>query len=586
VVTRSRVLGWLEDPRAPRRVLALGLALALPSLAIGLFCDDHEFIAALEHRLAFSMPWWDLYRFTPATADGVRAAVKWGEYPWWTAPELHLHFFRPLASALLSLDYAVFGRAALFWHLHSLAWYGALLAAAGALFRRVLSPATASLALLVFALSDANVMPFAWPSARHCVLAAFFSATGLVCHVRARRDGWRAGRWLAPASFVVGLTCGESALGGVAFAVAYDLAGPAPGTLRERATRSLAPAVPALVYLPLYAAAGFGARGSAGYLSPLSEPGAFFAAAVTRAPVLLCDAILGVPSELGNVTGARGLAIAGAIATVLFVLLWVAVAPAVPQDERATVRWLALGSLVAMAAGVGGFPGARELLVPNLGFAAIAAVTLRHGFGAGPLALVRRAGLGLLALMHVGLAPLLQVGNQLSMRVMGGATEVAALQIALHADLAGRIRVVAASDPMIGMFAPAVLASQNEAPLGCWAWLSGVRADMVVERTGRGSFALSPKGTTFLRGSFEALFRAPWLPLHVGDEQAVCGARVRVASLEGTLPSRIEITTDEDLDAPTGAWLAWQAGYLRNFAFPPVGESLTIPWTAGPSGVF
>jgi hypothetical protein len=29
--------------------------------------------------------------------------------PWWTSPELKLAFFRPLASALVALDYALFG---------------------------------------------------------------------------------------------------------------------------------------------------------------------------------------------------------------------------------------------------------------------------------------------------------------------------------------------------------------------------------------------------------------------------------------------------------------------------------------------
>jgi hypothetical protein len=183
----------LSQPRAPRIIIGFALLLALPSLALGFFADDYLFIASLDRRLSFNAPWWDLYRFTPAGARALRRLIVEGRFPWWTAPDFRVHLVRPLSSALLAFDHAVFGHHALGWHLHSLLWYAALLAAAGAFFRSVLPTRSATLALLVFALSDANVFPFSWLSARHGLQAATFVTVGITAHVRARRNDWRAG---------------------------------------------------------------------------------------------------------------------------------------------------------------------------------------------------------------------------------------------------------------------------------------------------------------------------------------------------------------------------------------------------------
>ncbi len=96
-----------------RAVVALGLALALPSLGIGFFADDYSLIGELEHRFTYNPRWWDLYQFFPGGADLTRRMIAGGDDPWWSAPDLRLHLLRPLPSALIALDHAVFGRWAL-----------------------------------------------------------------------------------------------------------------------------------------------------------------------------------------------------------------------------------------------------------------------------------------------------------------------------------------------------------------------------------------------------------------------------------------------------------------------------------------
>jgi hypothetical protein len=541
----------------------------------------------LERRFEYDPPWWDVFVQTPDGPGAAARLIASGEIPWWTAPDLKMHFHRILPSLQLALSRVLFGHAPLGWHVGSLLWYLALLCAAAAFFRQVLPGATANLALLVFALSDANVFPFAWPAALYAPMAATFAALGSLAHVRLRRDGWKPGLWLGPAALVAGLLAGEAALGGFAFVIAYDVAGPARGSLRERASRAAPMALLALAYLAVYAAADGGARGSGGYISPLSEPGAFVAAAAMRVPVLLGDVVVGVPADFAFLGYGAVLAAVGAVATALFVLFLRACAPHLSGDERTALPWLALGALGAMAVGLGGLVGSRDLLVANLGFAPVLAVALRAGFtaaaGAGRSL---RAGAWGLALVHVVAAPIGQLVNEAMLFITARATEATARAIEREAAGAARVMIVSASDPMASWYPLAVLASGSSAPLPCWSWLSGVPADVTLTRTGPASFSIEPHGTTFLRAPFETLDRSPHLAFHPGDEVVTCGVKVRVAAVDGGLPSRVEVTGSADLDAPGTAWLAWQSGAMTKVTFPRTGESVTIPWSLGPSGMF
>jgi hypothetical protein len=341
----------------------------------------------------------------------------------------------------------------------------------------------------------------------------------------------------------------------------------------------------AALYLTIYAAAGCGASGGAGYLSPLSEPAAYVAAAVTRFPILLADGILGIPAEMANFGIARGLAITGLVAAVVAGILLRAALPRASSTEVVALQWLLPGAFMAMLGALGGFPVAREIMVPNLGLAPALAVLLVHGFAAGSGAIARRAGAGFLVFAHLGLGPLTQLGNEQKLKAIARAAETVAHDAARGIDGRGRLRILEASDPMVGLYSDAVIASEGGTAT-CSAWLAGVHADMAVERTGPRTFALAPRGTTFLNGAFEDLYRASWNPMSVGDERPICGAVVRVAALEDGMPSRIDVTADADLDDPSTPWLAWQDGSLRTFKFPPPGATSVIAWTPGPMGLF
>jgi len=573
----------LRSSRAPAALAGIGLFLALPTIAIGFYADDLMLTGALERRLPFNPPWWDLYRLIPANAHA--AQLEHGFVPWWSAPHLHIRFVRPLASALLGIDHALFGDAPLGYHLHSLVWWAALLAIARVAFEAWLPPPTSTLALAVYAFSTAHGYPVGWASARHELVATVCVAGGLAL-MTAGGGETATRRWRALGAFVMGLAASEGAIGGLAFAVMLDVAGPAAAfrSWQARLRRAAPWGLTALAYLACYASVDGGARESGGYFSPLASPGRFVQVGILRYPVFLANALAGVPAEFAVIGAARAVAILGVVAAGAVALLWRLSRDRVEAKERDAIRWLLPGALMAVAACLGAFPGARVLEIGELGFAALIAVILRHAFSRGPHAALRRSIGGLLAALHLVLSPLAVLANLAATVQIRQKTDLVAEQAAAAIEGADHALLLAASDPMVSVYAPLKLASGGRAH-GCWSWISGAKADVRLTRTSLSTVTVEPLGITLMNGPFETLYRDPAIAFHEGDEVAVCGETVTVRRVEGGLPAAIEIRVDE-MDEPRVALLAWQDGALRRLAAPKVGASVVIPWSPGPSGFF
>src|SRR5262249_42881788 len=143
----------------------------------------------------------------------IHGLVQRGPYPWWTLPELKLAFWRPLSSALETLDHHLFGRNAVGYHVHSVVWYLALVAICGALLRRALQGALGVLALLLFAVDDAHILPAGWIANRNALVAVAPALAGLWAHLEWREAGRAWARPLSLVGLALGLTGGEAALG-------------------------------------------------------------------------------------------------------------------------------------------------------------------------------------------------------------------------------------------------------------------------------------------------------------------------------------------------------------------------------------
>ena len=557
--------------------MAAAFFFALPSLAVGFFADDYILRAVLHHALPINPPWYDLYFFVPAGAEAHRAAMHLGEFTWWTAADLKVHLFRPLGSALIAFDEHVFGDAAAGWHLHSIAWYLALVIAVAGLYRRVLPRATGTVALFLFAMCESHVQPYGWPSSRHATVAAFAGVLALHAYLRDCDESWAPGRWLAALGLAVGLAAGETAVELVPFGLSFALLGPvSPG--RDWRARLIA-ALPALGvvvgYVALYKLGGYGVAHSGEYVDPATSPFAFAFAALTRVPLFLADAVVLVPADFGVIFPVGPLIAVGVVAAAALALLYRACRPAIPEEERLALRWLVPGALLALLPGVGGFPGARLLLVADIGFAALFGALLPRAFAriAGQAGLVlwaRRVGGGFLATLHFGFAPLLMIAATLNATRMARANESVAFDADLGSASRARAFVLAASDPMVAIYPPALIAVRSPERLSCWAVFSVAKSSHVLTRTGVSTFTLEPVGTTLLHGAFEKLYRPDDEPMQVGDGGEIlrrdrprrrasgreafadCDRSRRAARVAGGAPARVEGGAAAPVEAPRG----------------------------------
>ncbi len=116
---------------------------------------------------------------------------------------------------------------------------------------------------------------------------------GLWAHLRWRLDGWRAGRWSAPALAALGLAAGETGLAALAYLVAWEICERRPGWRRALSPTALLIAA----YFIVYRLAGWGAHGSGTYLDPFGDPGGFLRELPARLAILFGNLVLATPID-------------------------------------------------------------------------------------------------------------------------------------------------------------------------------------------------------------------------------------------------------------------------------------------------
>ncbi|HEY3801165.1 MAG TPA: hypothetical protein VGL61_01110 [Kofleriaceae bacterium] len=553
----DKVLG---SKRALAVAIAIPLVFAALSLGLGFVTDDQGFRAVLH---AGARPAWDLFGFQRGDVAENALAIRHGHLAWWAAPDLKIHFLRPLTGILFAADDRVFGDAALGYHVHSLLWFALLLAGVAALYRAILPPAAATLGVAIFGLAAAHTDAFAWLSARHVLVGGAGAAWALAIYVRA--PGKR--RWLGLVPLAIGLCGSEAALGAIPIWCALVM-------WREPAWRArLRECAPAIVlgvaYLVAYTALGGGTRGSDGYHDPFADPLGFCALAMVRVPILLGDAALAIPAELSFVASHAALAVAGVVAVGVVAIAWRSTRP---HDRLLLI--LALGGLVAVLPGVAGYPAGRVLVVPDVAFAAVLGAILAR---AGAASFAGKLACGVVAVAHLIWSPLLELHDQHALARRGRFVERVAREVTELVPPGSRAIIVAASDPFVFMYPRAVLAEESRGTVTCWSVLSAAQSRHRVTRTGEHDFTVEAIDRPLLDGSFDALFRSPDRPFSVGDTVDQCGATIRIAALEHGLPSRLAISYQRRLDDPKLAFLAWRDHHLQRFTLPALGESIELP---------
>lgn len=571
------MIAWLERQlsrrgarHAPLLAAFLLTAVAVPS---GRATEDWVFQSVARGQ-AHLFPWvvnlWGSDALIPESErPGVLAYLKMtGLTPWIAYERFKVVLWRPLASLTHHLDYRLAPDSPWIWHLHSLLWYVALVAAVGALYRRLLpQPWIATLATLLYAIDDAHGHTVGWVMNRNALVAALLGVLALVAHDRARRDGWRPGRWLAPLGLALALGASEYGVAVIAYFVAHSLTlDPGRGARRWLPQLGWIGVVGAWAWL--YRAAGSGTVGSGVYLDPLSNPLGFARSAGGRFVALLGGQIAGPPSDLWNDPPPPLWLVAGLACLVILFLapaLWRA------ATSSAELRFFGLGALGALLPLIAAFPEDRLLVLPGIGAFAVLAALI-----SGLVAAERPVWLTLVV-AHLVIAPLLLPWRSLTM-----ARYEARLALARSSALAAPspevtdLVLLSAPDYFFGAMIRLTATAAGEKPPKHVFVLAGTTNSIEVERPDPNSLLVRPAGGYFAR-TFNRIYRGENYPLAVGQGFVGDGVEFKVMELDARgAPATIRFRFGGRLEAARFRFLQHSGGRYVPFVLPPVGARVVV----------
>ncbi|MCP4896742.1 MAG: hypothetical protein GY906_07160 [bacterium] len=588
-------------------VFLLGVASVAPSVFSGFILDDLIYMEILEGRIEGFPPSRDLFEFFSGDAATMMDHAEKGDVPWWVWDELKIVFFRPLSELLWRVDFALFGRHAVFYHLHSLLWWALLLAAVGALLRRVLPPTAALLAFALFALDESHSLPAAWISNRNALVALAPAMLGILAHLRWREEGWRPGSWLAPTFMVISLLGGETGLAGFAYLFAYELF--RRGNLRQRAAALLPATLVFAGYVVLYRTLGYGSLGSGLYIDPVAESAAYLSSAMIRIPTLLGGALTGLISDLSIVMPdlAPIQATVGVLAVGLIIGMLKLSWPRLDEKTRGAVLWLGVGSLLATLPVVATFPSDRLLLGPAIGLCAVLSIVIhqcwqrwrvRAGQEPGSeisdstsqqsLAVKRPARVAwilacaFLVLIHLVWAPFYSLVMQTGIIFQAKASE--AIAGSFEASPERDLVLLNAPDHVVAIYLP-VIRDHLRLPMPkSWRVLSLAPYNVEISRTSANKLKYQVIDGEMMESIFEVLYRNPDHALRQGDVLHREMLSVEILEVGGHGPTQIAFTFDRSLDDSTIDLMAWRDRELVKIAPPPIGTTIEIERTFGPAG--
>jgi hypothetical protein len=582
-VQRFLNLSHLSPTRALCLCLGVGFLLCLPGLQLGLVADDYMHIAVLEKILPIGGPL-DLFDWAPGNPEAIQPRIAHGPYPWTTDPNVRVVFFRPLSSALIALDHALFRNCVPLQHAHSMIWYGLIILACHLLFRRSLPGTVAFLALLLFAMDESHLFAAVWLANRNALVAAVPALFGLCAHVRWREDGWKPGLPLSLLGYAVGLLGGETALGALAYLAAYELfAG--PGRRSRRLSASLPATGLVLVYLAVYKTLGYGAMGSGFYIDPIGEPWKYLSQAPFRMVALIGAQLVGFPADLWAVgwfmhpvsvlSGLAGIA----LIAVLLKSNW----SLVTEGERRLLSWMVPGTALSMLPVAATVPTSRLLLVPSVGVSVLLAVVLHAWWQARKSAFLRRghaAACWFLVVVHLLLPAAAWPTASMGFAMIAKKVERDAMSPQTDAAMAGASRYVllVAPDPMVNVYIPIMRAVKRHEPMPeGWLIVSPCPCPHRVRRTAPNRLEMEIIGGSIGNQLADFLFSNGDHPFRVGHKVEVAGAVITVLEANDIGPTRFAVEFDRPLEDPALRFLSAKNGYLERMTVPAVGEEVVIP---------
>ncbi len=593
----QRFLTW-SQARPVRNGILFATLLCLPTVLSGWMLDDWIHRAAILGRIPIHHPdAFTLFTFGNGVKADVMARTQFG-YGWWTLPDLRLQFFRPLSSLTHIFDETVLGPHAWLQHVHSLLWQAAGIAASAAIFRRLLAPRTATLATLLYAVDESHWTATWWLSNRNAWVSMVPAMLGFWAWLRAEDEDWLPGKIAAPLLFGVGLCGGETALGVAAIWVAVAIGKrtkPLFTTLLHLAPLGLV----LTVWATYYKAHGYGAAASGAYLDPGAEPLRYLGQAVHRIPSLAGALIASMPVELAVVSPTA----TWIVAILSAVCIWLVVRGLrlLPLDPRDRRIWppLAVGALLALVPPASTWASQRTLLAPSLvsaAFVAMLLLGLANFLKSQPGLRSARWGRGTLVGIHLVWSPLVVLLLSVGVALVAPGVDNLSRSEALAKVGGKHVVLLAAPDPVLSFYLPAMMASADLALPRQFNTLAVSEFDVAVTRTAPNRIRLEAQlptkckpfqtepclGAPLLSTQPEQLIMDPARMPHAGDVIEVPHLRVRVEQATPAGVTQVEFEFDEPLERLI--FLRWHEGALH-ISPPPTETRELIRHEIGVMGV-
>ncbi len=611
-----RSIDALRRALASRHVLWAVPALTAALLAFGLdtgwLVDDYVHRAALTrhpdlptlHRSPES-----LFTFVDGDPERLAEIVAQGAWPWWSAPELRLAFWRPISGWSHALDYRLWPENPWLMHVQSVAWHLLAVVLLLIFLRGILRHrlAVAGFAGLMFAIDDGQAIPALWLANRNAVLGVAFGVGCLLAHDRWRRGGWRAGAVVGPLLLLAAVLANEGAVAIGGYLLGYALfLDPAS---RTRGLAALLPSTAVgLAWAAAYKAGGYGALASGVYVDPATEPLRFAATAVERAPFLLWGRLGFPPPEvaifLPDASRWRAWVL---VAGLLGLCAWL-LYPILRREAAA--RFFGFGMLLATLPASSTFPSSRLLGFVGIGAAGILALLIAELAARAPgnrrgRLWGRRGLLAVLVAIHLVMAPLFihpTIGQLQQLDRTIGRAAVSLVELAPNGT--DEVIVVTTPSGFISLTSGLVAAIDHGWHAPKTFVLSSGLYDTEVSRTGDASLLVRPRGG-FLRSTgsphpvgvtssepgldtrrvlvmLDHLFRDLSRDrFEVGDRVALDGVSLEIVEEDAGRPLAVACHFAEPLDRDGRRWLAWRGGRYEPFPLPEVGETVTWPGLYG-----
>ncbi len=585
----SRARAWLARPSVVVWTALAAIALTAPAWWSGFAADDY-FIRAIVLQdgqvPGVSTSRLDAFSFTTGGAELVADAVEEGVLPWWTYPDVQVAFWRPLAALTHVADFALFPGSPFLMHVLNSLWYAALAVVVAVLYRRLGLPLwVAGLAALMYAADDARGMGVGWIANRNGIMAAFLGLSALLAHDMWRRDGRRAAMPVAWACLALGLLSGESAVavGGYLFAYACFVD---PRGFRRGFAALLPYAAIVVAWRLIYVSGGYACEGTALYIDPAGQPGAFLQTLPAHLAVLMLGQF-GLPSS-GLWSVSPGWAETLILAVGAPALIWAAWTLTPMLRRNRTAAFLGLGCLLAAIPPCATLPNDRLLFFVGFGAMGLVALLIGAWFdqrdqlsrSARILAcawIAIHAVHGPVTLPATVLTPL-GFGRPLQWAADTLAEEMAEAQAAAGETADGDVRPIVLNTPADLMMAymPFMHAADGRDPVLGARLLTAGYARIHLLREDERTLRVRLEGG-WMNRPWARIFRDDTHPLLVGDTVHVADMTAEVVETTSDgRPLEVRFRFDAPLESPRYRWLNWGARGFEPFTPPKVGEAQTV----------